>query len=262
MLDMKQQIDLELKKIHMSDKLKNTVRANVYERKVHKFARNAAAVLAVLMLGGTTVLAGYYLHNKVKVNDEVLPELNAMYCVKINPVNAGTDEYGMVHDKFTIYDEIQEQLGIVLLESELSEDNPYILGNVQTDNKDFAILTLENYILGDTENYRYLPEENYYTFEHGTEFYSPISLTVDIILSENQMNQGWDTDYLGMYKFRENYTSAQGYKVNLIEDTTGEDEAENYVSEKCAIFVASGVRYTLRGRTSIETMKAVVDSMK
>lgn len=262
MLDMKQQIDLELKEIHMSDRLKNTVRVNVYERKAHKFAKNIAAAFVILMLGGTTVFAGYHLYSKVKVNDEVLPELDAMYRVHVNPLNMDTDEYGMIHEEFSTYNEIQEQFGITLLDSELSEENPYIMGNVQTDNKDFAILTLENYILGDTGNYRYLPEEKYYTFDYGTEFYSPISLTIDIMLSENQMNNGWDTDYLGMYKFCENYTSAQGYKVNLVEDTMGENGVENYVSEKCAIFVADGVRYTLRERTSIETMKIVVDSMK
>lgn len=262
MLDMKQQIDLELKEIHMSDRLKNTVRANAYERKSHKFAKNIAAAFAIIMLGGTTVFAGYHLYNKVMVNDEILPELDAMYHVQVNPLNMDTDEHGMIHEEFGTYNEIQEEFGITLLDSELSQENPYILGNVQTDNKDFAILTLENYILGDTGNYQYLSDENHYTYDHGTEFYSPISLTVDIMLSENQMNNGWDTDYLGMYKFCENYTSAQGYKVNLVEDTTGEDEVENYISEKCAIFVADGVRYTLRGRTSIETMKAVVDSMK
>lgn len=262
MKDMKHQIDLELKEIHMSDVLKNTIRTKVYGRRSHIFAKNVAAIFAILMLGGTTVFAGYYLYNKVTVNDEVLPELDTMYSIQVNPLNMDTDEYGMIHGEFGTYNEIQEQFGITLLDSELSEDNPYILENIQTDNKDFAILTLENYILGDTKNYQYLPEENHYTFDHGTEFYSPISLTIDIMLSENQMNNGWDTDYLGMYKFCENYTSSQGYKVNLIEDTTGEDEVENYISEKCAIFVADGVRYTLKGRTSIETIKSVVDSMK
>ena len=60
------------------------------------------------------------------------------------------------------------------------------------------------------------------------------------------MKNGWDTDYLGIYEFKENYVSAQGYKVNLIEDTTGEDNVENYVSEKCEVFAANGIQYTLR----------------
>lgn len=56
------------------------------------------------------------------------------------------------------------------------------------------------------------------------EYSSPISLTVDIILSDVQLNNGWGTDYLGMYEYVESYTSIQGYKVNLIQDTA---DAEN-----------------------------------
>lgn len=149
-----------------------------------------------------------------------------------------------------------------MLNSVLSQNNPYMLGEIETDNKDFAILSFENYILGDTGNYNYLPNEDFYTYDHGKEYYSPVSLTVDIMLSEAQMKNGWDTDYLGFYEFKENYVSAQGYKVNLIEDTTGEDNVENYVSEKCAVFVADGIRYTLKGRTSYENMKNIVDTMK
>ena len=62
----------------------------------------------------------------------------------------------------------------------------------------------------------------------------------------------------------ETYTSEQGYTVNLIQDTIDEEkvDAENYISENCAVFVAGGVRYTLKGRTSIENMKMIVDTMK
>ena len=101
-----------------------------------------------------------------------------------------------------------------------------MLGEIKTDNKDFVILSFENYIVGDTGNYNYLRNADFYTYD--------------------QMKNGWDTDYLGIYEFKENYVSAQGYKVNLIEDTTGEDNVENYVSEKCAVFAANGIQYTLR----------------
>ena len=48
-----------------------------------------------------------------------------------------------------------------------------------------------------------------------------------------------------------------------VEDIKTEENVENnYVSEKCAIFVADGVRYTLCGRTSMETIKEIVDSME
>ena len=42
-----------------------------------------------------------------------------------------------------------------MLNSVLSQNNPYMLGEIKTDNKDFVILSFENYIVGDTGNYNY-----------------------------------------------------------------------------------------------------------
>lgn len=261
-MDMKKQIDLELKEIHMSEELKRKIRHKAVKRAPHRYISGIAASLAILILGSTTAFAGYYIYNKVMVNEEVLPELDSMHYIQVNTLNFQADEYGMINEKVEDYETIQNELGIDLLNSALSKNNPYMLGKIKTDNKDFAILSFENYILGDTENYNYLSNEDFYTYDHGKEYYSPVSLTVDIMLSEAQMKNGWDTDYLGFYTFKENYVSAQGYKVNFIEDTTGEDEVENYVSEKCAVFVADGIRYTLKGRTSFENMKNIVDTME
>src|SRR5699024_11821155 len=61
-----------------------------------------------------------------------------------------------------------------------------------------------------TYDYNYLPDENRYEYKSGSIYYSPVSLTVDIILSDSQLKNGWDTDYLGMYEYVESYTSAQG----------------------------------------------------
>lgn len=137
-----------------------------------------------------------------------------------------------------------------------------MFGTIETDNKDFAIITLDNYIIGDTTNYQYLSEEGFYEYNHGEEYYSPVSLTIDMMLSQEQEKNGWESDYLGLYQFKDNYVSEQGYQVNLIEDMTDEGRNPNYVSEKCAVFVADGVRYTLEGRTTFENMKKIVDTMK
>ena len=45
-----------------------------------------------------------------------------------------------------------------------------------------------------------------------------------MILSDEQLKNGWDTDYLGMYESMEEYQSAQGYKVNLIQDNNGDEK--------------------------------------
>ena len=102
----------------------------------------------------------------------------------------------------------------------------------------------------------YLEEEDRYEYEHGKTYYSPVSLNIDLILSDEQLKNGWDTDYLGMYESMEKYQSAQGYKVNLIQDNNGDEKLnEGVVSEKIAVFVSDGIRYTLKGRVSVDTMK-------
>ena len=85
-----------------------------------------------------------------------------------------------------------------------------------------------------------------------------------MILSENQAETGLDKDFLGMYKFQESYISSKGYKVNIVTSTEGESinsESNSIVSEKCAIFVADGVRYTLKGRVSTELLKEILNTM-
>ena len=148
------------------------------------------------------------------VNGEVLPELDPMRVVEIHipegqpaafasaeqpaapapaeqPDSAGqgeltgvSDEYGMIQKDYKNYRKIQEELGIHLLDTELSANNPYMQGHIMTDGSDFAMITVENYILGDTGRYQFLEEENRYAYESGNVFLSFISLTVRLILSE------------------------------------------------------------------------------
>lgn len=259
---MKKQIDMELDAIYMNEELKQKIRKKISKRPMQRFASGIAAAFVIMILGGTTVFAGYYMYNKIIVNEEVLPELDDMNYLETNALNWQTDEYGMTRIQIDDYEHLQNKLGISLLENNIAFDDSYLIGTIETDNKDFAIITLENYIIGDTKNYQYDAKEKSYSYDHGEEFYSPVSLTIDIMLSKEQEENGWDRDYLGLYEFKESYVSAQGYKVNLVEDMTGEAMVDDYVSEKCAIFVVDGVRYTLKGRTSIENMKNIVDTMK
>lgn len=261
-MDMKKQIDMELDTIYMNEELKRKIRKRTSKKPMQRFASGIAVAFAIMILGGTTVFAGYYMYNKIMVNEDVLPELADMKYLKTNALNWQTDEYGMTRTQIDDYKKLQNKLGISLLENDMALDNSYLMGSIETDNKDFAIITLENYIIGDTKNYQYNAKEKFYSYDHGEKFYSPVSLTIDIMLSKKQEENGWDRDYLGLYKFKESYVSAQGYKVNLLEDMTDEAMVDGYVSEKCAIFVADGVRYTLKGRTSIENMKNIVDTMK
>lgn len=215
--EIKRIIDTELNEIVFTDIMKKKVFENSKRRISHPMLRYAAMIILTFMIGGTTVFAGYYFLNKVNVNKITLPELDAMQIVEITPLKAEKDEYGYIHTEFSDYTALQSNIGIDLLESKYATEQSYLQGSMETDQKNYAIIKMKNYII----------EEMYY---------SPISLSMDLILSQEQLEQGWDTDYLGFYEYVESYTSKQGYKVNLIQDTTEENVENNYVSEKCAIF--------------------------
>ena len=119
-------------------------------------------------------------------------------------------------------------------------------------------------IIGDTSDYYYDKEIDDYRYVSGEKYYSPVSLKIEVILSQEQAEIGLDTEYMGYYEYVESFRSAQGYQVNLLQDTMAAEAADlpkNFQSEKIAVFVADGVRYTLTGRVSAETMRQIVDSM-
>ncbi|MEZ3471177.1 MAG: hypothetical protein K1W40_23235 [Schaedlerella sp.] len=291
-INMKDTIDRELECIVLSEEMKSRIRKKAVSRRRDGVLKWAVVFAAPVIRGGTGAAAGYRMLITHSVNGEVLPELDPMRVVEIHipegqpaafasaeqpaapapaeqPDSAGQgeltgvpDEYGMIQKDYKDYRKIQEELGIHLLDTELSANNPYMQGHIMTDGSDFAMITVENYILGDTGRYQFLEEENRYAYESGNVFLSPISLTVRLILSEEQLNRGWDWEYLGMYRFAESYTSGQGYRVNLVERTLENGDTGNAVLEKSAVFVADGVEYTLRGRVSMETMKGIVETMK
>lgn len=219
----------------------------------------ALCMVIFAVVFSSTVYAVKLVNEQSKVNELELPELDSMKITKqIKNIEKSIKPQSI--SKMN-YKQIQEQLGVSLLNSELSKDDRYMISDVETDNKDYAIIKCDNYIIGDTSNYSY-NEEGFYSFDEGNLYKSPISLQVDIILSETQLNNVWTTDYLGMYGFVEQFVSEQGYKVNLIEEKNDGNQPQDFVSKKTAIFVADGIRYTLTGRTTVENMKQIVNSMK
>lgn len=219
----------------------------------------ALCMVIFAVVFSSTVYAVKLVNEQSKVNELELPELDSMKITKqIKNIEKSIKPQSI--SKMN-YKQIQEQLGVSLLNSELSKDDKYMISDVETDNKDYAIIKCDNYILGDTSNYSY-NEEGFYSYDEGNLYKSPISLQADIILSETQLNNVWTTDYLGMYGFVEQFVSEQGYKVNLIEEKNDGNQPQNFVSKKIAVFVADGIRYTLTGRTTVDNMKQIVNSMK
>ena len=219
----------------------------------------ALCMVIFAVVFSSTVYAVKLVNEQSKVNELELPELDSMKITKqIKNIEKSIKPQSI--SKMN-YKQIQEQLGVSLLNSELSKDDKYMISDIETDNKDYAIIKCDNYIIGDTSNYSY-NEEGFYSYDEGNLYKSPISLQADIILSQTQLNNVWTTDYLGMYSFVEQFVSEQGYKVNLIEEKNDGNQPQDFVSKKIAVFVADGIRYTLTGRTTVDNMKQIVNSMK
>lgn len=234
----------------------------MYKFKINKKIKKifvVSCMIAIAIVLGSTVYAVKLVNEQSKVNELELPELDSMKVTnQIKNREKGIKSQSISREN---YKQIQEQLGVSLLNSELSKDDKYMISDVETDNKDYAIIKCDNYILGDTSNYSY-NDEGFYSYDEGNLYKSPISIQADIILSETQLNNVWTTDYLGMYGFVEQFVSEQGYKVNLIESKNDGNQPQNFVSKKIAVFVADGIRYTLTGRTTVDNMKQIVNSMK
>lgn len=220
----------------------------------------ALCIVIFAIVFSSTIYAVKLVNEQSKVNELELPELDSMKITK--QIKNGERSIKSQSTSRKNYKQIQEELGVSLLNSELSKDDEYMITDVETDNKDYAIIKCDNYILGDTSNYSYNEEDGFYSYDEGNLYKSPISIQADIILSETQLNNVWTTDYLGMYRFVEQFVSEQGYKVNLIETKNDGNQPQNFVSKKIAVFVADGIRYTLIGRTTVENMKQIVNSMK
>ncbi|MDU6880491.1 hypothetical protein [Finegoldia magna] len=227
-----------------------------------KSTKKLTIVLCMMVFAivfSSTIYAVKLVNEQSKVNELELPELDPMKITK--QIKNGERNIKSQSISRENYKQIQEQLGVSFLNSELSKDEKYMISDVETDNKDYAIIKCDNYIIGDTSNYSY-NEEGFYSYDEGNLYKSPISLQADIILSQTQLNNVWTTDYLGMYSFVEQFVSEQGYKVNLIEETIDGNQPQDFVSKKIAVFVADGIRYTLTGRTTVDNMKQIVNSMK
>lgn len=264
-LDFREKINNELSELIISEELKNKIYHGSYSNTnaKYKYREHKIAVIIFIIFGfiTTTAFIGHKIYNYYLINQQVLPPLNDMKVVNMIPLDEATDEDGFIEKDYRDYKEIKNKLGIQLLDSKLSEGNSYMVCHISTDNRDYAVITVDNYILGDTSKYEYNDIENRYFYEKGQQYNSPISLEVSMILSEEQLEHGWDTEYLGYYQFLENYVSPKGYKVNILEDTIEKDSTD-YISEKTAIFVVEGIEYIIKGRTSLDNIKIIVDSME
>ena len=64
----------------------------------------------------------------------------------------------------------------------------------------------------------------------------------------------------------ETFISEQGYTVNVLQDTVSEEQQarlpDDFVPITHVVFVADGIKYTLRGRVPVQAMKDIVNAMQ
>ena len=126
----KAELDKELKEIWLSGEMKQKIRSAVQKdaekknrRGYQRFLRTAAAFAAVIVLGGTTVYAGYRFLNKINVNDQTIPELDPMKKITAQALPGEADEYGSIDADYSSYDEVNGLLGGVFLDSDLEGES-------------------------------------------------------------------------------------------------------------------------------------------
>lgn len=124
---------------------------------------------------------------------------------------------------------------------------------------EYQIVKAKAYLVGDLRDLVWQDEYDYYSWTAGTVYQTPVDLTLEWVSDEAQ--QPFDTDYLGYYAYADTFTSAGGHTVNLLVDTAPGTAGSDLKPECAAVFVADGVRYTLSGHVTQQTMRAIVDSM-
>lgn len=257
-MEVKKQIDQELSDIILPEHFVNNV-LYAARNKRRKRGLQAAVIILCVMLTGGTAGAGYFLYNNIYVNKEVLPALEPMEKKAVNNCSGSMDDKGHYLEEYTSYQELCSELGIRLLSSKLAENNPYMLIRRETDNLNWNTIYVNPYILGDVKSVNREFGKERYTWEEGSEFSSPIDMEINIIVSESQLKHGWDKDFLGTYEFVEAYTTIQGYQANIIKDVSVTGTS---CPKYCAVLVADGIRYLLKGQVELETMKESLDSLE
>lgn len=248
---MKEQINSELENITFHFDME------IAKRKRRKRLRYNILMTAIaVILLGSTVQAGYTLYNRwLKINGETLPELESMQKVEVNPMSEDYKEKSSYEKQYESYEALQKDLGVRLLHTDMADNNSSMIITRKTDNVHWTQIKIVAYIVGDVTGMKRIEGRNQYTWTPGENYFSPIDLSIDIITSQEQLEIGWDKEYLGAYDFVESYQTQQGYKVNIL--SSGKSHTKPTYQ---AVFVADGARYTVRGKVDIELLKEILNS--
>lgn len=249
----RQAIDTRLAGQHLPETVYDALCARPARRSRVRWA--AALLAAVCVLGGATALAAARLFG-MNVNGRELPPLEPMTMVETADTGGPADG---TEQQAEGLDALSRALGVPLLWAEGARENPYTRVSYQNFGGEYQIVKAKAYLVGDLRDLVWQDEYDYYSWTAGTVYQTPVDLTLEWVSDEAQ--QPFDTDYLGYYAYADTFTSAGGHTVNLLVDTAPGTAGSGLKPECAAVFVADGVRYTLSGHVTQQTMRAIVDSM-
>ncbi len=249
----RQAIDTRLAGQHLPETVYDALCARPARRS--RVRRAAALLAAVCVLGGATALAAARLFG-MNVNGRELPPLEPMTMVETADTGGPADG---TEQQAEGLDALSRALGVPFLWAEGARENPYTRVSYKNFGGEYQIVKAKAYLVGDLRDLVWQDEYDYYSWTAGTVYQTPVDLTLEWVSDEAQ--QPFDTDYLGYYAYADTFTSAGGHTVNLLVDTAPGTAGSGLKPECAAVFVADGVRYTLSGHVTQQTMRAIVDSM-
>lgn len=262
---------LKKKETTVKQRLKRARRISSLHRRAHYSA--AAVFLGIALLGTSAFAAGSLLYSRISVNQQTMPDLDPMEVIPLQPVDGTVTEYGQMQKTYPSMKELENELGIRLLGTNLATQNPYIKISYTQIGDGYHAIDIKEYLLGDLTDIREWNRENidntiqgndiWYVWTQGSVYKSPLDLEIRIISDPSQPEL--DIEYMGYFQYIETFTSGQGYTVNVLQDTVDEDQSlhmpANFVPRTRMIFVADGIQYTLQGHVPVQTMKEVINTM-
>lgn len=224
---------------------------NIISLSKYKHTFIAVALICFCLI---SAFAARSLHQSyVLVNSSVIPELTELQIKQISNVqDLKSDQFGL-YKYYENLISLETDLNVDLLSNTYALDNSYAIYQYRTDQRNWHQIKVTAYIVGDAKIIERVDGEDEYLYESGTQFISPIDLEIDIISSQAQYDVGLEKEYLGEYQFIESYQCSNGFIVNLLQSN-----ASASTPRLTAIFVSDGIRYTLSGNVSIETMKQII----
>lgn len=210
--------------------------------------------VALLSLCSIVAVAVWSLHQpSILVNSKDTPALDEIQIKQVSSVHdLKSDQFGL-YKYYSDLTSLEDDLNIDVLNNTCALDNSYAIFKYRTDQKNWHRINVTAFIVGDAEIIERMDGQDEYLYESGEVFISPIDLEITIVSSQAQYEAGLEKEYLGDYNFLESYQCSNGYVVNLLQSNLSAP-----TPRLTAIFVSNGIRYTLSGNVSVETMKQII----